>query len=58
MFLQISLSASKDHQDAGETPLGGALSRVSLKRLFYQLHGLNLAINFAGVPLLYETLWK
>ncbi|KAH9959645.1 hypothetical protein BC827DRAFT_1268700 [Russula dissimulans] len=22
------------------------------------LHGLNLAINFAGVPLLYETLWK
>jgi len=49
IFLQISLSASKDYQKARETYLGGALRQVSLIQLIFLANDLNYAANLSGL---------
>jgi hypothetical protein len=49
IFLQVSLSGSKDNQEALETNRGGALKLVGLVQMVFLLHDLNRKINLAGV---------
>jgi hypothetical protein len=49
MSLQISLSASKDEQEALETERGGALRWVSPVQLVLLVYDLSCAVNFTGI---------
>jgi hypothetical protein len=49
IFLQISLSASKDNQKARETHLGGALRRVGVIQLIFLVDDIGDAINLTGL---------
>ena len=48
-FPEISLSASRDEQEALETARGGALRWVSLIELFFLVHDPSRAINLTGI---------
>lgn len=56
IFLQVSLSGSKDNQEALETKRGGALKWVGLVQIVFLVHDLSLNINFAGVYRMHEKL--